>query len=202
MASYSTQSALMATISGTELLASLADLTMEWCAVREMSDDAIYKTLVRDRLAPLERELARRIEGHAAGRGPNPRAGWIVDLKGAAQEIKRVADTRYPLDLNGWRPVRQSSAGELAGPCPFCPDGGHDRFIVWPPSADRTCTAWCRRCSWSGDVIQLYRDLENVSYVRAIEDLADRFGVPLPRVSRDDAIVVLGNARRVLEVAS
>lgn len=200
MAPYTTESALTVTISGAELLASVADLTNEWCAVREMSDDEAYKHLVRARLIPLERELARRIDGHATSRGPNPRPGWIVDLAGVARELQRVAEVRYPLDLNGWTPVRQSTAGELNGPCPFC--GGHDRFVVWPPSSDRSGRAWCRRCQWAGDVIQLYRDLEGVSFVRALEDLAGRFGVALPRVSRDDALVVLGNAQRVLGVAS
>ncbi len=200
MASNTTESALTATISGTELLASVADLTNEWCAVREMFDDSTYKHLVRARLVPLQRELARRIDGHAAGRGPDPRAGWIVDLAGVAQELQRVADVRYPLDLYGWSPARRSSSGELAGPCPWC--GGRDRFVVWPSSSDRYGRAWCRRCQWTGDIIQLYRDLEGVSFVRAVEDLAGRFGVALPRISPDDALVVLGNGRRVLEAAS
>lgn len=199
MSSYTTEEALTATISGTELLASVADLTVEWCAVCEMSHDETYKQLIRSRLTPLERELTRRIDGHAAGRGPNPRAGWIVDLVGVARELQRVAAVRYPLDLIGWTPVRRSTAGELNGPCPFC--GGHDRLVVWPPSADRGGCAWCRRCRWRGDVIQLYRDLEGVSFVQAVEDLALRFGVTLSRISHEDALAALGNARRVLDVA-
>jgi len=186
-------------MSGSELLSRVEGETHAGCAVRDTSGDPTHHALIRSHLDPLVRELARRTERHAAGTGPDPQAGWIVDLAGVARDLRRVADVRYALDLHGWNPVRKSSHGELAGPCPFC--HGHDRFVVWPASADRDGRAWCRRCAWSGDAVKLYMDIEGAGFVRAVEDLAGRFGVPLPRVGEADALVVLGNARRVLAVA-
>lgn len=194
-----TWSTMFAGMSGSELLSRVEAETHAGCTVRDTSGDPTHLALIRSHLAPLVRELARRTDRHAAGTGPDPRAGWIVDLAGVARDLRRVADMRYALDLNGWDPVRTSSRGELAGRCAFC--GGHDRFLVWPASADRDGRAWCRRCGWSGDAVRLYQDLENVGFVRAVEDLAGRFGVPLPRVGETDALITLGNARRVLAVA-
>lgn len=187
--------------SSIELLAEAESLTQEALDVVRTSGDTTYLFMIRSHLAPVERELARRVERASAGEGPNPRPGWIQDLAGLARELRRVADITYPLHLAGWQPVRTSAAGELAGACPLC--GGHDRFVVWPASSDRDGRAWCRRCRWVGDVIALYRDLEGVTFVRALEDLAAVSGVPVPRVSDGDAAAVLGNARRVLhQVAS
>jgi len=44
-----------------------------------------------------------------------------------------------------------TNGGEYVGPCPFCPDGGTNRFHVWPN--DRGGRWWCRRCERSGDAI-------------------------------------------------
>lgn len=187
-------------LSSVELLSLAEGHTQEWCDVRDTSGDALYQHMIREHLAPLERELAQRVERAGSDQAPNPRAGWIVDLAGLASELRRAGDIFYPLNLNGWQPVRVSSVGEAAGPCPFC--GGHDRFVVWPASSDRDGRAWCRRCRWVGDVIALYRDLEGVTFVRALEDIAAASGVTVPRVSDTDASAVLGNARYVLQVAS
>jgi len=54
-----------------------------------------------------------------------------------------------------------TSGGEYAGVCPFC--GGNDRFRAWP----ETDRAWCRRCGWKGDSIQLVRDTKGMSYAEA-----------------------------------
>ncbi len=189
-----------ASMSSVELLGLAEGLTQEWCDVRDTSGDPLYQRMIREHLTPLERELARRTERANADQGPNPRAGWITDLAGLAVDLRRAGDIRYPLSLHGWQPVRVSSVGEAAGPCPFC--GGHDRFVVWPASSERDGRAWCRRCRWVGDVIALYRDLEGVTFVRALEDLAAASGVTVPRVSDTDAASVLGNARHVLQVAS
>lgn len=186
--------------SSVELLATAEGLVHERLAVEGSHGDSVWLTLIDRHLVPLAEELARRTDRWNDGRGPNPQPGWISDLVGLASEIRRVADIRYPLDLHGWVPVRISTAGEAAGSCPWC--GGHDRFVLWPASADRDGRVWCRRCGYSGDVIGLYRDLEGVSFVRALEDLAGRFGVAIPRVSQDDALVVLGNARHALQAAS
>lgn len=191
-----TWSTMFAGMSGSELLSRVEGETHAGCTVRDTSDDPTHLALIHSHLAPLVRELTRRTDRHAAGTGPDPRAGWIVDLAGVARDLRRVADPRSPLDLIGWIPVRKSRQGELAGACPFC--GGHDRFVVWPPSTDRDGRCWCRRCGWSGDAVRLYQDLEGVSFVRAVEDLAGRFGVPLPRVGEADALTVLGNGRRAL----
>lgn len=195
-----TWSTPFAGMSGAELLSRIEAESHAACTVRDTSGDPTHHALIRSHLAPLVRELDRRTDRHDAGTGPDPRTGWIVDLAGVARDLRRVADIRYPLDLDGWVPVRVSRSGECAGACPFC--GGHDRFVVWLASTDHDGRAWCRRCAWSGDVMRLYQDLENVTFVRAVEDLAGRFGVPLPRAGERDALIVLGNAQRALRMAS
>lgn len=191
---------LYAGMSSVELLSLAEGHTMEWCDIRDTSGDALYQYMIREHLDPLERELVRRTARADADQGPNPRPGWIEDLVGLAAKLRRAGDIFYPLNLNGWQPVRVSSVGEAAGPCPFC--GGHDRFVVWPASSERDGRAWCRQCRWVGDIIALYRDLERVTFVRALEDIAGASGVTIPRVSDTDTAAVLGNVRHVLRIAS
>lgn len=61
--------------------------------------------------------------------------------------------------------VKYSSQKEAHAPCPFC--GGEDRFIVFSD----TNRAWCRQCNWKGDLIQLLRDREGISYREACRRL-------------------------------
>lgn len=196
-------SPLWAGVTGLELLATIEGLTHERLAVLESGGDAVWLRLIDGHLAPRLAELDRRLDRHAAKRAPDPRAGWLTDLAGVARELRRVADIRYPLDLAGWHPTRTSQHGELAGPCPFC--GGHDRFVVWPPGSaggrQRDGRSWCRRCGWAGDAIELYRTLRNVSFARAVEDLAAVSGVALPNPDRSTARTVLANGRAAMEVS-
>lgn len=72
--------------------------------------------------------------------------------------------------------MKQISPTEWAGPCPFCGDGGKgnksDRFKFWTNNERGTGRAgryWCRQCGKSGDGVQLVREVEGVSYHRALE---------------------------------
>ncbi len=64
--------------------------------------------------------------------------------------------------------MKQVTASELAGPCPFC--GGTDRFRFWP--AEGATGRWmCRGCGRQGDGIQFLRDMEGLSYPDACKRL-------------------------------
>lgn len=74
-------------------------------------------------------------------------------------------------DHLGLTPHRQSEA-ESFGRCPFCggqdrPGGPSDRFRLFVDD-DR---AWCRRCEWKGDAIQLLRDTKSLGYREALAAL-------------------------------
>jgi len=57
--------------------------------------------------------------------------------------------------------LKQVTAGEMAGPCPWC--GGRDRFHVWPGKG-KGGRYWCRGCGRQGDGIQFLRDVEGMGY--------------------------------------
>ncbi len=67
------------------------------------------------------------------------------------------------LQEDGLEPKRAASTGggEYASPCPFC--GGKDRFRAWPEKG----RWWCRQCGKSGDVIQYFREVRNMSFQEA-----------------------------------
>lgn len=70
------------------------------------------------------------------------------------------------LDLvPGLRRTGATSGGEYAGPCPWC--GGKDRFHVWPEHPGGKGRWWCRRCTRSGDGIDLLRALKGMSFRQA-----------------------------------
>lgn len=180
-----------------ELYGELDSLTNQRVAAVEAGGDACYLTLIDQRLTPAQTELDRRLHRWDQHLGPNPESDWYETFRALAIEVRQRVDIRYPLNLCGWDPVRVSSKG-ADGPCPFC--GGHDRFVVWPTSTRGGGWAWCRdadgNCGWSGDVIALYRDLENVSFARAVEDLASVAGVTLPQPDRHDLLILAGDAQR------
>ena len=65
-----------------------------------------------------------------------------------------------------------STAGEFAGPCPWC--GGDDRFRVWP----ETGRWWCRQCDRMGDQVDLVQQLHNLTFAQAVERLAGGSTIP------------------------
>lgn len=192
--------ALATGMSPTELLDAAQAAQHERQAVDRGSHDEVHVLLVNERITIFERELARRTRIYDSGEGPNPRALWITSLVDIARQLRDVADVRYPLGMQGWQPARRLANGEEHGPCPLC--GGHDRFVTWPPTPGKRSRAWCRRCDWSGDAIELLRMTTGYTFVRAVEELAGWYGIAVPAPSHDDALVVLGNCRRVLEQAS
>lgn len=58
----------------------------------------------------------------------------------------------------------------LQGPCPLCADGGHDRFYIL--KGGERCG--CRRCGFSGDVIDLVAAVERISKSEAVRVLTGR----------------------------
>ena len=76
-----------------------------------------------------------------------------------------------PTDL---RQTASTRGGEWHGPCPFC--GGKDRFRAQPEHD----FAACRQCGWTGDSIQVLRDVDGLSFQMA----AEQVGRPLDRGPR------------------
>lgn len=68
--------------------------------------------------------------------------------------------------------LKQVTASERAGPCPWC--GGEDRFRVWPDHPSRATGGrfLCRGCGRQGDGIQFLREMEGLSY----RDASKRLG--------------------------
>jgi hypothetical protein len=58
----------------------------------------------------------------------------------------------------------------LQGPCPLCADGGRDRFYILK-GGDR---CGCRRCEFSGDVIDLVAAVERISKAEAVRFLTGK----------------------------
>jgi DNA primase len=61
--------------------------------------------------------------------------------------------------------IASTGGGEWAGPCPRC--GGRDRLRLWPEKGT-TGRFWCRSCGWSGDGLQMLRDLKGVTFKEAL----------------------------------
>ena len=61
--------------------------------------------------------------------------------------------------------LRQVTASEWAGPCPWC--AGTDRFRCWPdhPSGATGGRFLCRGCGRQGDGLAFLMELEGVGYV-------------------------------------
>jgi DNA primase len=59
--------------------------------------------------------------------------------------------------------------------CPFHQDS-HPSFLVSPDKG----IAYCFACQNGGDIFSVYQKLENVDFVQALKDLAERTGVKLP----------------------
>ena len=57
--------------------------------------------------------------------------------------------------------TKKKKGGEYSSPCPFC--DGTDRFVI----REEGKRAWCRRCGWGGDYIQLLIDKEGYGFVEA-----------------------------------
>jgi len=70
------------------------------------------------------------------------------------------------------RQAATTNGGEYKGPCPWC--GGEDRFCVWPEDKSGKGRYWCRQCERKGDAIDYLRDLHDMTYAQALEELGGR----------------------------
>jgi len=90
---------------------------------------------------------------------------WLDNLKNRC-DIVDIVSRFVPLKKNG---------REYVGCCPF----HHERtpsFMVY----SETQSYHCFGCKESGDVIQFVKKYENLSFVDAVENLANMVGIPLP----------------------
>jgi len=62
----------------------------------------------------------------------------------------------------GIEPKQVTAAGQCNSPCPFC--GGNDRFVIYTSGR-----AWCNRCDFKGDLIDLVKMIEGVDYKTACQ---------------------------------
>ena len=77
----------------------------------------------------------------------------LLDIIGADTTLKRTSGTR---------------GGEYHGPCPFCADGGKDRFWVHPHHG--TTGVWkCRVCDRGGDAYRYIMERDGVGFRKAKE---------------------------------
>ena len=81
----------------------------------------------------------------------------------------------------------------LVGLCPFHGEKTAS-FTVYP----ETASFYCFGCAAGGDVITFIKRIENLDYMDAVRFLADRAGMRLPELSREDDAAA-GLRRRVLE---
>lgn len=158
---------------GTEELLGLADALRH--AARDPFDDADHH-LSAERLRAADDELARRQP--LRRRHPNladPEAAY-ADRLALARAVRERTDIVDVLNaVLGYRVEPANRAGtQWRGSCPSC--GGTDRFVVWPGPPGRF---WCRRCTWSGDVITLVRNLvpSCEAFGAAVERLAAALGM-------------------------
>ncbi|WOQ15647.1 DNA primase [Raineyella sp. W15-4] len=90
--------------------------------------------------------------------------------------------------------LRRAGAGSLKGLCPF-----HDEktpsFQVTPARG----LYYCFGCGEGGDAITFLQKKENLSFVEAVERLADQFGVQLRYVDDGGRTSDAGNRRRLTE---
>jgi DNA primase len=68
--------------------------------------------------------------------------------------------------LPDFKRVASTGGGEWTGPCPHC--GGRDRLRLWPEKGT-TGRFWCRSCGWSGDGLQMLRDLKGLAFPEALK---------------------------------
>ena len=69
---------------------------------------------------------------------------------------------------------------ELCGPCPVC--GGTDRFTVFPDQNDGAGSFWCRGCGIAGDVIDILRKVEGMSFAEASREAGRECQPPVRRM--------------------
>lgn len=76
----------------------------------------------------------------------------------------------------GLTPKKEAATkgGEYSSRCPSCPDGGDDRFRLWP-NEGHCGRYWCRRCQIQGDSIQFCRDFLGMTFKEAKELVGESF---------------------------
>ena len=76
----------------------------------------------------------------------------------------------------GLAPKKQAATkgGEYSARCPLCPDGGDDRFRIWP-NEDRGGRYWCRRCNVQGDSIQFCKDFLGMTFKEAKDRVGETY---------------------------
>jgi len=96
---------------------------------------------------------------------------WLDELKSRC-DIVDIVGRYVPLKKNG---------REMSGCCPF----HHEKtpsFFVYPGSQSYHCFG----CKESGDVIKFIRKYENVSFVEAVERVANLVNMPMPELKDVD----------------
>ncbi|QGF24368.1 DNA primase [Raineyella fluvialis] len=105
------------------------------------------------------------------------------------RERSRIDDVVSP-----YVTLRRAGAGSLKGLCPF-----HDEktpsFQVTPARG----LYYCFGCGEGGDAISFLQKKENLSFVEAVERLADQFNVQLRYIDDGSRTAETGNRRRITE---
>lgn len=100
-----------------------------------------------------------------------------MDRESARQEIK--ANTEQLLDEMTGR-AKKSVNNAVSFVCPKCSHGKNGDGLAINPKS-KSHTLHCFSCGWNGDVIQLYEDINNTNYNKALHELADKLGITIDK---------------------
>jgi DNA primase len=89
--------------------------------------------------------------------------------------VERVREAADIVEVVGEHVKLRRSGSDWRGPCPFH-QGKNPNFAVSP----RKGIYHCYKCGVSGDVITFLREREGLSFVDAVKQLGQRYGVPVP----------------------
>lgn len=105
-------------------------------------------------------------------------------FKGANEERDRIRQEirrSWPAIIQTMTaPAKRKVNGDTSYVCPLCNHGAHGDGLTRNPKSKNPNGLKCFGCGFSGDIIDLYMQAENVDYNRALHDLAEKIGQKLP----------------------
>jgi hypothetical protein len=144
-------------------------------------DCALRAVMYGPILQAIETEVAHRQRlrdrGKVPAKYPNPKSEALRSL---IDEVKSRIDLADFLEAETlWQVIRRGRK-ESHSPCPLCATGT-DRLVMWHGSPG---SFWCRRCEWSGDLIDLAAAVSGID-----SESADGFREVVVRLAREHLLI-------------